>query len=160
MDYPSDSSNFGLKHPNWSPPDPLVDFYLNHPKPSADEVTPYLGRWVGELNVRDGQAMPMDMEIKIENGHGKMISVLPWPPYKKEETEIFFVDKEGQLVFGRKNRGAGVVISTGVITKNGNLTGTESLIGFTIPDDMPEDIKVRMKFVMKNPNTFDLKKMK
>jgi|GEM_PF-6265647 len=34
----------------------------------------------------------------------------------------------------------------------------ENLIGFTIPDDMLEDIKTKMKFVMENPNTFDLKR--
>ncbi len=139
-------------------PDPLVDFYLTHAKPSAAEVGPYLGRWVGVLNVRRGQAIPMDIEISAENGKGKMIEVLPWPPYDKQESEIFFISTKGELVFGRKNRGAGLVISTATIDSHGALVVMKKLIGFVIPDDMPEEIKTNMKFVMENPNTFEMKK--
>jgi len=139
-------------------PDPVVDFYLKHEKPTAVEIKPYLGRWVGELYVRNGQTLPMDFTISIENGKGKMMSVLPWPPFDKVETEILFVDKEGKLIFGRKNRGAGIVISETTLDKDSNLAGKEVLVGFTFPEGMPEDEKERMKIVLANPNTLKLSK--
>ncbi len=141
-------------------PDPIVDFYLTHAKPTAKEIKPYLGRWVGELIVTRGQPIPIDMEIKVENGKGTIVSVLPWPPHDKVETEIVFVNDKGELVYGRKNRGAGLIISTGHIANDGNLKGKESLVGFTIPDDVPDEVKEMMKFTMENSNTFNLKRVK
>jgi hypothetical protein len=140
--------------------DPLIEFYLNHPKPSADEIKPYVGRWVGELIVPRGHAMPVDFSIKIENGKTKGESITPWPPFKKVEMEIFFVDKEGSLITVRKNRGGGIVVSIARIASDGNLVGEEKMIGFTIPEDAPEDVKEMMKFTLANPNTFVLKRAK
>jgi hypothetical protein len=140
--------------------DTLVEFYLNHPKPSASEIKPYIGQWTGELIVPRGQPVPMDFEIKTENGKGKMFEELPWPPFEKVEVEILYIDKDGTLVFGRKNRGAGLLISTARITARGNMKGDEKLIGFTIPEDVPDDVKEIMKFTVANPNTFELKRAK
>jgi len=70
---------------------------------------------------------------------------------------VVFVNKEGQVVFGRKNKGWRCYLDRS-IAKNGNLVGKETLIGFIIPADMPEEIKTKMKFMMENANTFDLKR--
>lgn len=137
-------------------PSPLLDSFLSLPKPAAEKIKPYIGRWVGQLMVRAGQAMPLDIEISVVNGITKFESVLPWAPTKKEEAAIFSVSDKGELIFGRRNRGSGLVISTAKIDAKGHLVGEEWLIGFTIPDDMPADIKERMDFIIKNPNTFDL----
>ena len=117
-----------------------------------------MGRWVGQLIVRNGQAMPLDIEITVENGITKFESVLPWAPGKKQEAEIFSVSDNGELIFGRRNRGSGLIIATAKIDAKGHLVGEEWLVGFTIPDDIPEEDKKQIDFFIKNPNTFDLVK--
>jgi hypothetical protein len=139
-------------------PSAALDSILGLSRPTPEKIRPYLGHWVGTLTVREGRNMPLDIEIVIENGKAVMRSVLPFPPYKKEEPAIFSVSAKGELVFGRKNRGAGLVVSTAKINAAGHLTGEEWLIGFVMPDDMPADIREKMNFIIKNPNVFDLVK--
>jgi len=136
----------------------VIDSFLALKKPGANEVKNYLGTWKGELVVAGGQNTPVTLEITIENGKPVMRSVLPWPPYKREEPEIFTVSKNGDLVFGRRNRGAGLVITTAKLDKTGHLVGEEWLRGFVIADDLPDDVKKQMKFFMTHPNTFVLVK--
>ena len=139
-------------------PDAEVDYYLTLPKPTAEQVRKFLGKWQGELIVPRGQNMGISFEIFTENGVGKMLFALPWDTAQKIEPAIFGVSKDGKLIFGRKNNGRGLVVSTADINDKGDLVGEEWLVGFTIPDDVPADVKEEMKFSLVNPNTFTLRK--
>jgi uncharacterized protein len=137
-------------------PDSIIDSILALPKPSAEQISKYKGRWVGQKMVPKGQAMQLDLEIIAEDGKVKLLMAIPWNPSKKEEADFLHITKEGKLVFGRVNRGGGLFVSTCTIDKNGKLTGEEWLIGFNIPDNETADFKEVMNFVLKNPNTFSL----
>jgi predicted alpha/beta superfamily hydrolase len=141
-------------------PDPLLDHYLSQPGPTAEEVKKYIGRWTGELVVPRGRNMPMDIEILVEDGKAKLLSVLPWDQTKKEEPLIFYVDKDGRLIFGRRNRGAVLIIATAIIDNKGNLSGLQKWIGAIIPDEAPPEAKEMMQFTINNPNSFNLVRKK
>lgn len=139
-------------------PNLIIDSILALPKPSAVQISTYLGRWTGQLIVPSGQNTPVDIEIKIESGIVKLLSVIPWNPSQKEESEILHVTKEGKLVFGRVNRGGGLFVTTCLINNNGQLTGEERLVGFNIPENESADFKEQMNFIIKNPNKISLSK--
>lgn len=134
----------------------VIDSFLSLAKPTAGAVKNYVGIWIGELVVSGGQNLPETLEITIENGKPVLRTVQPWPPYRKEEPEIFTISANGDLVFGRRNRGAGLVIATAKLNNSGHLIGEEWLVGFVMPSDMPSDVKEQMKFIITHPNTFDL----
>lgn len=141
------------KHPN-----SIIDSLLSLPKPSLEQVAKYKGRWVGQKVVPRGQNMLTDLEIVVEEDRTKLLTVIPWDPSKKEEAEIFHITQDGKLVFGRRNGGGGLFVSTCSIDDKGHLVGEEWLVGFSIPEDESADFKEMMNFVLKNPNTFDLTK--
>ncbi len=141
-----------------SGPDALIDHYLHLPKPLPALASGYFGRWTGEMIVPDGVNMPVDIEIKEEQGQVKILSVIPWDTTKKEALEIVSINPDKSILFGRRNQGGGLMISNAIIDKNGDLSGKEEWIGFTIPDNLSEEIKQKLAFIQKNPNTFRLKR--
>jgi hypothetical protein len=139
-------------------PNPIIDSLFALPKPTVEQIDKYRGRWLGQMLVPGGQNSAVDIEILIENGTAKLLSVIPWNPSIKEEAEILLITKEGKLVFGRRNRGGGVFVTTCVINDYGELIGEERLVGFTIPENASIDFKKQMNFILTNPNTLLLKK--
>lgn len=137
-------------------PNPIIDSILALPRPTVEQINKYKGRWVGEMVVPGGHNSTVDIEILAENGTAKLLSVIPWNPSKKEEAEILFITKEGVLVFGRRNRGGGLFITTCIINDKGELAGEERLVGFTIPENESADFKQQMNFIINNPNTVHL----
>jgi enterochelin esterase-like enzyme len=137
-------------------PNSIIDSILSLPKPSIEQIAKYRGRWVGQKVVPRGQNMLTDLEIVVEGGEAKLFTVVPWDPSKKEKGEIFHVTKAGKLVFGRRNGGGGLFVSTCEIDGKGHISGEERLVGFAIPEDESADFKEMMNFVLKNPNTFSL----
>ncbi len=139
-------------------PNSTIDSFLALPKPSVAQMNSYLGRWTGQLIVPRGQNTSVDIEIKIEEDMPKLLSVIPWNPSQKEESEILHVTKEGKLVFGRINRGGGLFVTTCFIDNNGQLAGEEHLVGFNIPENESVNFKEQMNFILKNPNKISLTK--
>jgi len=144
----------------------LADYYLGLRKPSADEVLQYIGIWKGsqsrvqppsgEIQFKTKEE-PIIVEISIANGVPTLFRVdPPWARGKRIEQEVFSVSKNGELIFGYKNMGSGVIVSTAKINKNGNLAGSTQLMGYIVPEDMPEKDRSFMDWIKRTPQTFEL----
>jgi hypothetical protein len=67
----------------------------------------------------------------------------------KTKSDFLFVNEKKELVWGRKHDGGGIYLSIGQLSADGlKITGTEDLIGFEFPPNMPAFEK----------NTFEFKK--
>jgi hypothetical protein len=129
-------------------PDERVAKALSHPSPTDEEVTPYLGKWTGVVKVPGGTDMQIDWEIKKTVGKYIMESELM--KQLKTKSDFLFVNEKKELVWGRKHDGGGIYISIGQLSADGlKITGTEDLIGFEFPPNMPAFEK----------NTFEFKKL-
>lgn len=136
----------------------VTDSLLQLSLPSAEQLKPYLGTWKGDLVVPGGQNLGLILEVVMENGKPKVYQHAPEVIAKKQEMVIVHINKKGNLVFGRKNRGAGWVVTTSFIDANGELSGEEYMMGMIIPPDIPEEHKKRIEASTKIPNTFRLKR--
>lgn len=140
-------------------PPSIIDSLLALSKPSTDQVKPYVGRWTGTLVVPEGQNMPLDIDVKINNDTASLTSALPWDLQTRVEPAFFSISSKGELLIGRRNSGGGLVVIKAVVNSKGQLTGEERLIGFKIPADAPAEAKTKLNFIINNPNTFTLTKM-
>ncbi|GHM99186.1 hypothetical protein WSM22_06760 [Cytophagales bacterium WSM2-2] len=142
----------------------LLDYYFTLAPPTSEAIKPFLGNWSGEESRKEdpsgsfpNQKQFLKLEIVIEAGKPLLYHVdPPWAPGKKEEFEFFHVTKDGELIFGRRNRGGGVIASRSRLNAKGQLEGYTKFEGFAIPADMPEEGKKFHEFIINNPSTFEL----
>lgn len=126
-------------------PDERVKNALSHASPTDEEVTPFLGNWTGIVKVPDGTDTPIDWEIK--KVAGKYIMESDVMKQFKTQSDFLFVNEKKELVWGRKHDGGGIYISIGVLSTNGLIiSGTEDLIGFEFPPNMPAFKKNTFRF--------------
>ncbi|MBA4849220.1 alpha/beta hydrolase [Emticicia sp. BO119] len=127
-------------------PDERVTEAINHASPSANEITPFLGKWSGRVKVPNGEDMLIDFEIKHLNNKYVMQSTIM--NSFKINSDFLFVNEKKQLVWGRKHDGGGVYYSIGDLVNDGRkLIGTEDLIGFVFPKEMPKFIINTFEFI-------------
>lgn len=137
----------------------IVDSFLALPAPSPDRAKKYIGMWSGQFFSKEGQPFACDIEIKLENDNVKLVTAFdPHNPNVNEEAEVFHISKEDKLIFGKRNRGGGIIINTLSLDKSGNLTGEGKWLGFTIPVDAPEDQKRQLTFLLTKPTKYFLEK--
>ena len=117
-------------------PDKRVAYALSHPSPSDEEVTPFLGKWSGVVKVPGGTDTQIDWELKKVAGKYLMESDVM--KQFKTKSDFLFVNEKKELVWGRKHEGGGIYMSIGQLSADGLLiNGTEDLIGFDFPPNMP-----------------------
>lgn len=117
-------------------PDERVTYALSHPSPSDEEIQPYLGKWSGVVTVPGGTDTQIDWEIKKVAGTYLMESDVM--KQFKSRSDFLYINEKKELVWGRKHDGGGIYISIGQLSKDGlMITGTEDLIGFEFPPNMP-----------------------
>lgn len=146
----------------------LVDHYISLPVPSVQEISPFIGIWQG---VQSRKQLPPEnieyqkrvesitLEISILSGSTAAFRIdPPWAQGKRIKQEVFTVTKDGELIYGYKNMGSGLILSKARLNSRGNLEGTTQLTGFTAPEDLPEQEKRIMEWIQKTPQTFELKK--
>ena len=115
-------------------PDPRVAEFLNLPSPSAEQMKPFLGVWGGRLAVPDGVPLDIVMTFAIEGGVVRGRSTVSGPGGSSFQMDVGFIRVvDGQtLQWGRRGRGAGVVVSTGKLVDENTLKGGEEDIGAPI----------------------------
>jgi enterochelin esterase-like enzyme len=113
-------------------PDPQVDYYLNLPPPARSDAEPFLGKWSGTVFVEGGTNMDFQLHIEWKEDHFQVSAKAIWQ--QDFSSPDLFTVSEGKLIWGRKNRGGGIYVSEGVINSDGDLTGTERLIGIEPPE--------------------------
>ncbi|HVG15779.1 MAG TPA: alpha/beta hydrolase-fold protein [Chitinophagaceae bacterium] len=114
-------------------PDSRVDFYLNHPSPSAEEIKPFKGKWKGLVQVPGGTSISIEWEIREVNGKYIMDSRVM--DEFNSTSDFLLVSGKKELVWGRKHNGGGIYLSIGALSPDGNkIIGTEDLIGFHSPE--------------------------
>ncbi|WP_165372266.1 alpha/beta hydrolase [Emticicia agri] len=129
-------------------PDRRMTDALNHRGPTAAEIAPFLGVWSGKLKVPNGEDLLIDFEIKQINNKYVMQSTIM--NSFKINSDFLFVNQKKQLVWGRKHDGGGIYYSIGELTTNGQkINGTEDLIGFVFPKEMPKFIVNTFEFIKK-----------
>jgi len=148
----------------------VMDYYINLPKPTLEEVQSFLGVWKGVQSRKEtppeGITLPhneesVTLEISIIEGKAILYRVNPpWAFGKKIEQDVFHITKDNELIYGYKNMGSGIILSKARLDNNGNLKGTTQIIGFTLPDEIPEKDKILMQWIQKTPQTFELIKTK
>ncbi len=142
----------------------LLDKYINSARPTDKDIKPYLGIWTGKAHRIQPPPVKMpreegtlSIEISIENGKAILTRIdPPWAQGKKVEMEVFYLTKDGELVFGYHNRGGGVIISKTRLNKKGNLEGNTRLEGFNIPAKMDDWGKQFHEYIINNPEVFEL----
>ena len=139
---------------------PVVDSFLALPKPGAEQLKKYLGNWKGQMITKEGEKFGFAMDISVMNGEPKLLASFdPGNPGKKIEADVFHVTKDGELVFGIRNRGGGIIINILKMDNTGVLTGEGWWKGFTIPADAPADVKKQLNFLINTPTKFRLSKL-
>ena len=117
-------------------PDERVASALTHASPSDEEIKPFLGKWSGVVKVPGGTDTEIDWEVKKVQGKYLMESDVM--KQFKTQSDFLYVNEKKELVWGRKHDGGGVYLSLGQLSADGTMiTGTEDLIGFAFPPDMP-----------------------
>ncbi len=117
-------------------PDERVDYALSQPSPSDEEVRRYLGKWSGVVKVPGGTDTPIEWELQKISGRYLMKSNVM--KQFKTKSDFLYINEKKELVWGRKHDGGGLYISIGQLSADGlMITGTEDLIGFEFPPDMP-----------------------
>ena len=137
----------------------IVDSFLSLPAPSPANAQKYIGKWSGQFFTKEDQSFACDIEIKRENDNVKLVTA--FDPHNRditEEAEVFHISKDDKLIFGKRNRGGGIIINTLSLDKSGNLMGEGRWIGFTIPADAPEDQKRQLSFLLTKPTKYFLEK--
>ncbi len=130
-------------------PDNRIDFYLNHPGPSTDELKSYMGKWKGTVFVPGGSNTDITWEIKKVND--KYVMDARVMNEFNSLSDFLLVTDQHELAWGRKHDGGGIYLSIGKLSDDGEtITGTEDLIGFRMPDGWPAF----------KQNTFEFKKVK
>jgi uncharacterized protein len=112
-------------------PDPRVAEFLNMPPPSAEQMQPFLGVWAGRLEVPDGVPLDIVLTFAVEGGVVRGRSTVSGPgggSFQMQSEFIRVVDGQ-TLQWGRRGRGAGVVVSTGKLVDANTLKGGEEDIG-------------------------------
>ncbi len=112
-------------------PDPRVAEYLNMPPPSPEQMKPFLGVWAGRLEVPDGVPLDIVITFAVEGGVVRSRSTVSGPgggSFQMQSDFIRVVDGQ-TLQWGRRGRGAGVVVSTGKLVDENTLKGNEEDIG-------------------------------
>jgi enterochelin esterase-like enzyme len=127
-------------------PDERVTEALSHRSPTAVEIESFLGKWSGTLKVPNGEDLQIDFEIRNVNNKYVMQSTIM--NSFKMNSDFLFVNEKKQLVWGRKHDGGGVYYSIGDLAATGQkITGTEDLIGFVFPKEMPKFIINIFEFI-------------
>ena len=117
-------------------PDKRVDYYLSNPGASAEDLKPFMGKWKGTLIVPGGVNMDITWEIKKINN--KYVMDARFMDEFNSRSDFLVVTAPGQIAWGRKHEGGGIYLSIGKLSANGRtITGTEDLIGFQMPDNVP-----------------------
>ncbi len=130
-------------------PDERVDYYINHPGATAEELKLFMGKWKGVLVVPGGSDMASSWEIKKTDE--KWIRDARVMDAFNERSNFLLVTKNNELVWGRIHEGGGIYLSIGKLSADGQtLSGTEDLVGFTMPAGIPPF----------TPNTFTYTRVK
>lgn len=143
----------------------ILDSFLTLSRPSIADSKPFLGVWSGVISRKQtpppGVHLPQNetvftVEISVVNSKPVLQLVNPpWAQNQKVEMEIFHITKSGEIIYGFRNRGAGLIIFRARINKKGNLEGSQNLVGAHIPAGIPEEDRKMMEFLHKNPATFE-----
>jgi hypothetical protein len=112
-------------------PDPRVAEFLNMPPPSAEQMKAFLGIWAGRLEVPDGVPLDIVLTFAVEDGVVRGRSTVSGPGGGSFQVEVGFIRVvDGQtLQWGRRGRGAGVVVTTGKLVDENTLKGSDEDIG-------------------------------
>lgn len=138
----------------------VVDSFLALPRPDAEQVKKYLGNWKGQMTTKEGEKFAFAMDITLENGEPKLLAGFdPGNPGKKTAADVFHITEAGELVFGIRNRGGGIIINNLNMNDKGELAGEGWWKGFTIPADVPADVKKQLNFLINTPTKFRLSKL-
>jgi hypothetical protein len=108
---------------------------LRTPPPTAQEIAPYLGTWVGTDGPNDEARNKISIRIRVENGRGLAEGLEPSPTGAMQwrRLEYLRVLPDG-VEWGRMNgmRPLGVWVNTGRLD-NGRLVGKGGFRGIMIP---------------------------
>lgn len=126
-------------------PDDRVEFYLNHPEPSAESLKPFLGKWKGTLIVPGG--MNTDIVWNIQRKEGRYcIEALIMNEFKITNDFLVIINKR-EIHWGRKHQGGGIYLSKGILSNNGlSIQGTEDLLGHHLSEGEPKFIQNNFQF--------------
>ena len=135
----------------------VIDSFLALSRPTVEQIKKYEGSWAGDFISKDGKKFPISIQIKIEGDEPRLLAPFdPNNPGNKEEPEVFHVTNESKLIFGKRNRGGGIIINTLYLTDKNSLVGEGMWMGFTIPEDASPDDRKQLSFLLKTPARFNL----
>ncbi len=112
-------------------PDPKIAELLNSPKPTAQQMKPFLGTWIGKLDVPDGVPLEMLTVFEIEGNEVRARGTVSAPGAKPFDQRITFIKvlDEKTLQWGGPNGRIGLNMSTAKLIDGNTLRGKEETIG-------------------------------
>lgn len=140
-------------------PTSLIDSFLALSRPTPSDIKKYAGQWRGQFTTKEGTILDYTIEISVVGDEVKLFApATPNDPSTREEAEIFHLSEDGRLIFGKRNRGGGIIINTLSLSNANRMTGEGRWLGFAVPDDAPADVKDRLTFLLKTPTKFVLER--